>query len=211
MATPFSPNFDPFAQQRRIMRQLVPKDPLADYHRTTKQVMAADPATRQREVMEAIAAPSRMAELGRLLHPKPVDPLAYQRRLVEQIAKHPLDEYSRVVQKMMAPIDPFAAQLRALEGIFLSAPLAQYNRIVKGFATVTGGTIATPIPTSEGAEGPQDTDAISFPLPSRTMVLHLLSIAFVCAWLIADGVDAERLGALMLAALALADHLSRFE
>lgn len=153
-----------------------------------------------------------MAEFSRLLQPVPIDPLAEQRRLAEQLAKNPLEDYARVVKQLAEPSDLFAAQRQAMEALFPKDPLARYNQIVKGFAAVTGGAIATPpIVAPEGTDASQGTDAAPFSLPSRTMILHLLAIASVCVWLIAGGVSAERLQVLMIDALILANHLSKSE
>jgi hypothetical protein len=213
MATPFGPNFDPLAQQRRIMRQLVPKDPLAGYHGAMKQSMVVGPLASQRQVMEAIAAPDRMAELGRLLQPVPIDPLVEQRRLAAQLAQNPIDDYIRAIGKLTAPTDYFAAQRRLIEGVLPKEdPLADYKQIVKSFTAITGGAIPTmPVPAFEADDGSETRTDAHLPLPSRTMVLHLLAIASVCVWLIVDGVDAERIVEVMIAALTLADHLYKSE
>jgi hypothetical protein len=212
MAPPFPNNFDPLAQQRRIMQQVIPKNPLADFNRTIKQVTAADPLARQRQVMEKVAPQKPLFDFSQVVKPVVApDPLARQRQLMEVVAKKPLAEYSRMIDKLMAPPDPLAQQRRVMEKIFPKDPFAEYRRIVDSFFEATGGTVQpAPVPAPEGASF-DPTEVPAFALPDWALIFHLLTIAWLCHWLIADGVNVERLGALMIDAVALAHHLSKSE
>jgi hypothetical protein len=192
------------------MEQIAPKDPLAGYRRTMKQVMA-DPLARQREVLEKVAAPNRMAEISQIIKPvPPPDPFAQQRKLMEQIATNPIAEYNRVIQKLTSPPDPLVQQRRIIEQIVPGDPLAEYRRIVDNFLDAMGGAIHPAPPAPEGVNS-ASTGALTYALADWALVFHLLAIAWLCHWLIDDGVNVERLGALMVDAVALAYHLSRSE
>lgn len=209
MATPFGNNFDPFAQQRRIMEQMIPRNPLADFSRTIKQITVVDPTARHRELMEKIAPQKPLVDFSHVIKPViPPDPLALQRQLTESVAKNSLAEYSRVIEKLMAPSDPFAQQRRAMEQLVPVNPIAEYSRILNSFRETTGGLF----PATDGPVDSATTSVNSpFALPEPAIILHLLSVAWICLWLVAEGANAERLGALVIDALALAERLSKTE
>jgi hypothetical protein len=161
-----------------------------------------DALERQRRIVDQVMVTD--------LVPAPPDPLARQRRVLEQIARQRNQGYDRMITLLTGPRDPFAAQRRTFDKLLSEGPLARYERIVGSFNALTGAVaspIPIPVPVVEPAqtvEGPKP-DPVDW--AAMAMVVHLFSIILVCNWLITAGVNSDRLETLVLDAIGLAIHL----
>ena len=194
MATsPFGNNMDPLASHRKTMEQ-------------ARKIM--DPAAGYRGYLEV----NPLAEYRRIMEQaKAVDPLASHRKTMEQARKimDPAAGY-RGYLKQSKLVDPLGTRRIMDQARRAMDPLAEYRRIVRDFSALVGMD-----PSSIASEALGDADEQATPeiasdrlAQDPALIVTLLSIAWCCGWLLAQGADVERVGGLLQAALGLAAHFA---
>lgn len=84
MVNEFSAHLDLLERQRRIVDQVMPKDPLAAHRRVLEKVVLVDRIPRQHDFLAKITGADRIAAISSALQPAPPDSFARQRRVFEQ-------------------------------------------------------------------------------------------------------------------------------
>jgi hypothetical protein len=207
----------------RILNMTQPRvDPVEDHHRRMGAVEKAlfssqsvdrmlrfvqpvDPMAVHRQRMGAaqkalFPSDSSVTRILNMTQPR-IDPMADHQRRMEALERalfpsQGIDQILRFVQ----PIDPIGAR-KALD------PMSEYRRITGSFSALTGVD-----PSRFTAASPVDNQVAGSEArvysPNLGLIVNLLGIAWVCGWLLARGADVERVGSLMLAAVALAVFLA---
>jgi hypothetical protein len=198
MADPF-PTGDPLRgirqsinQTRRLLASTRPFDPLARQKMFLDSTKPFDPMARYRQLRESTKPFDPMARYRQLSKStKPFDPMAQQRKLMES----------------MKPLDPMAESRRLLEAWKKQRafdPLAEYRRIVLQASELTGGVVGAP----QDAPDPAGASGADLELPSASLVISLIGIAWTCVWLVAHGVSVDDMGSLFIGAIALAIYFN---
>jgi|GEM_PF-6010187 len=194
---------------RQLMRQSAPDLASTAYPERKISCMGnpffnVDPMASHRRAIEAtrraLSPADSVARILNMTQPR-VDPVADHHRRMEALERalfpsQGIDQILRFVQ----PIDAIGAR-KVLD------PMSEYRRITGRFSALTGVdpsrfTAASPVDNQvAGSEGHHYS-------PNLGLIVNLLGIAWVCGWLLARGADVERVGGLMLAAVALAVFLA---
>ena len=195
MATsPFGNNMDPLASYRRTMEQ-------------TRKIM--DPTAGYRRYLEV----NPLAEYQRIMkQAKAIDPLASHRKTMEQARKimDPAAGYRGYLEQTKL-VDPLGTRRIMDQARRAMDPLAEYQRIVQDFSALVGMGPSPVAPEALGDTGEQATPEIvsDWLAQKPALIATLLSIAWCCGWLLAQGAeDVERVGGLLLAALGLAAYFA---
>jgi hypothetical protein len=194
---------------RQFMRQSPPDLPSTAYPERKISCMGnpffnVDPMASQRRAMEAtrraLSPTDSVSRILNMTQPR-IDPMADHQRRMEALERalfpsQGIDQILRFVQ----PIDPIGAR-KVLD------PMSEYRRIAGSFSALTGVdpswfTAASPVDNQVAGSAGRDYS------PNLGLIVNLLGIAWVCGWLLARGADVERVGSLMLAAVALAVFLA---
>jgi len=125
-------------------------------------------------------------------------------------AMKPMADYRRLLEQMK-PVDPLGTRrIMDRAGIAID-PMAEYQRIVQDFSALVGMGPSPVAPEALGDTGEQATPEIVSDCLAQNpaLIATLLSIAWCCGWLLAQGSeDIERVGGLLLAALGLAAYFA---
>ena len=145
-----------------------------------------------------------------------VDPMASTRRIIEATQPNPVFDPMKSTKRLMEAtqpkplFDPMASSRRLMESWQAQKnfdPLTKYQRILGQFSNIAGhpaGTSQTETPTASVLTP----DSALPTMPSASMVVALIGIAWTCAWMMANGADINALGGLFIDALGLALYLN---
>jgi hypothetical protein len=209
MEISFGPGFDPFAAQRRAAELMTRPDPLTSYRRIVERASFIDSLASQRRVTEALSAAHRTEKLTRMLQPPIIDPLAKQRDIAERMTRLLTKPYEDILAALAPKADPLALQHQMLQRSL--DPLARYEQILANFNALTGAAFAPPTYAfaDVGEEGIGE--RLRVPIPSKTMAVHLLAIAWFLFCLLEHGWSVEMVGDLLIEALGQAAELAESE
>jgi hypothetical protein len=219
--------YDPMAEQRELMNALKPPtvyDPMAEHRAlmdALKPPTVYDPMAEQRALMDALEPPmgsdpiAKQRELIEALKPRPVyDPIGEHQALIDALKPltvyDPMAEHRELMESLKPPTvyDPMAEQRELMESLKLKPiydPMGESRRVLSEFTRFTTAK------TSEFDE-PSNRDEVipssaSLALMTRASLgLMFLSIAWTCAWMIANGASTEDVGGLLIDAFSLAAY-----